>query len=264
MLRKVYLRLLQFHPPHFRERFSGEMVSIFDNTPGRMARAHLLGDGLLSVVRQWMLQPHYAQGSLAALPGGGLAFHVFHYFKPRTIALIEGTLLTAATFTFVCYTLGYNWRHPMLIPIKPPHWEVHKKPHARLYYPPIVEPLPTETAPSAPAQRDSDKTSHPAVAPANPLGAAVPAAAVPLDTLRSYTGTYAVETQEGGNVLITLANGTLFLHLPGHSLIALIPMSTTNFSASGDSGLWVAFDKPAGSRLQIHRDGHQFTARRLK
>ena len=264
MLRLVYLRVVRLHPDYFCERFGDEMLSIFDHTQGRMARARLVADGLLSLARQWMLRPHYVQGSVPALPNGAPGFHLFHNFKPRTLALIEGVLLTAVTFTFVCLTMGYNWRHPMLIPIKPPHWEVRKPAHAPLYYPPIAEPLPTEPLPSVPTRKNSGKTSLPGVlgAKASFPGIALPVAPIPLDTLGSYVGKYALEPPDGGNVLITLANGVLSLQMPGHPPIVLVPLSKTNFSASAESDLRIAFEKPNGSRLQIHRNGHEFMASR--
>lgn len=264
MLRLLYLRLLQLHPACFRERFGHEMMSIFDHTEGGIARARLVADGLVSLTRQWMLRPHYARVRTAALSEGGLGFHVFHNSKPRTIALLEGAILTAITFTFVCLTMGYNWRHPILIPIKPPHWGVPNAARGPLYYPPIAEPLPTQSVTSAPTAEDSSKTSLPAVtgAKASPSRIAVPLAPIPLDTLRSYVGNYALELPAGGSVLITLADGILSLQMPRHSPIALMATSATTFSAFGDSDLWIAFEKPAGKQLHIHQDGRLFTATR--
>jgi len=57
MLRPLYCCVLRLHPPGFRRRFAGEMLSIFDHTPEKPAAARLLADGLLSLLRQWTLRP---------------------------------------------------------------------------------------------------------------------------------------------------------------------------------------------------------------
>lgn len=49
MLRRVYRSVLRLHPPGFRRRFGDEMLSIFDQIPGRFAALRLLLDGFVSL-----------------------------------------------------------------------------------------------------------------------------------------------------------------------------------------------------------------------
>jgi len=56
MSRAVYRGLLRLHPAFFRERFAGEMLWIFDQTVGAEGAAALLADGLLSLIRQWLIR----------------------------------------------------------------------------------------------------------------------------------------------------------------------------------------------------------------
>jgi hypothetical protein len=212
-----------------------------------------------------MLRPDYAVASGTAVSEGGLEFHVFRNSKPRTMALLEGAVLSAMIFTLICLTLGYNWRHPMLMPTQPPHWgKARNRARRPLYDPPVPEPLPTEAGSSRSAAEDSSQTSLPipTATQRSPGGIAVAVVPIPLDTLRSYVGSYALELPVGGTILITLADGVLFLHLPGRAPIPLVPSSATKFSASGDSDLGIAFEKPGGNQLQIHLAGRWLTSSR--
>ena len=56
MSRGLYRCLLWLHPAFFRERFAGEMLWIFDQTVGAEGAAALLADGMLSLIRQWLIR----------------------------------------------------------------------------------------------------------------------------------------------------------------------------------------------------------------
>jgi len=56
MSRALYRGLLRLHPAFFRERFAGEMLWIFDQTVEVEGAAALLADGMLSLVRQWLIR----------------------------------------------------------------------------------------------------------------------------------------------------------------------------------------------------------------
>ena len=53
MLRFIYRGVLRAHPSWFRRRFADEMLSIFDQTQGPLAAGRLLGDSMISLLRQW-------------------------------------------------------------------------------------------------------------------------------------------------------------------------------------------------------------------
>jgi hypothetical protein len=56
MSRNVYRGLLRLHPALYRERFAGEMLWIFDETVASEGAAALLVDGVVSLMRQWLIR----------------------------------------------------------------------------------------------------------------------------------------------------------------------------------------------------------------
>ncbi|HEV3275778.1 MAG TPA: hypothetical protein VG860_03085 [Terriglobia bacterium] len=70
MTRAIYGALLWLHPPHFRERFAAEMLWLFDETVAAEGAGSLLADGLLSLMRQWLLRR--MTWKLAAAVAGGV------------------------------------------------------------------------------------------------------------------------------------------------------------------------------------------------
>ena len=55
MRRFLYCALIALHPPRFRERFGDEMMCVFDEA-GRKGTVRLFADGVLSLLRQWLLR----------------------------------------------------------------------------------------------------------------------------------------------------------------------------------------------------------------
>ncbi len=55
MTRPLYKWLILLHPPQFRGQFGEQMLCIFDET-GARAKMPLLVDGLISLMRQWILR----------------------------------------------------------------------------------------------------------------------------------------------------------------------------------------------------------------
>jgi hypothetical protein len=100
------------HPPAFGKRFGGEMLSIFDHSEGRIAKATLLADGLWSLVRQWTLRPefwHEISPVQQPVPDGVPSFHTLDPFRPRPSAVIHGLVLTSAVFGLTCFAIRYSW-----------------------------------------------------------------------------------------------------------------------------------------------------------
>ena len=59
MFRSLFRLLVSLHPRAFRERFAGEMLSIFDHSDGKMAALGLVADAFLSLLRQWGFRPAF-------------------------------------------------------------------------------------------------------------------------------------------------------------------------------------------------------------
>ena len=55
MIRALYATLLRLHPPAFRRRFGDEILCIFDDASHGTAWV-LVADGLVSLLRQWVLR----------------------------------------------------------------------------------------------------------------------------------------------------------------------------------------------------------------
>jgi hypothetical protein len=114
MLRPLYCCLLGLHPPGFRKRFGSEMLSIFDHSMGKPAALRLLGDCLLSLVRQWALRPefwHEIASTQQSAPDGIPSFSTLDPFRPRAGAVIHGLILSTAVFCMTCFAINYSWIH---------------------------------------------------------------------------------------------------------------------------------------------------------
>lgn len=122
MLRLLYSCLLRLHPAGFRERFTEEMLCIFDQTVANQARremraaCRLLTDGVVSLVRQWTRiavstaeADALAADSIPAVDSP--VFCSLPGFKPRPGALIYGAALSLATFCVVFFAMRYSWTH---------------------------------------------------------------------------------------------------------------------------------------------------------
>jgi hypothetical protein len=121
MLRPLYRCLLRLHPPGFRKRFAGEMLSIFDHTPGKRAAARLLADGLSSLLRQWTLRPefwHEISPVQQSAPDGIPAFHTLDPFRPRPSAVIHGLILSTVVFCLTCFAIRYSWINVLHVRIR--------------------------------------------------------------------------------------------------------------------------------------------------
>lgn len=121
MLRPLYRCVLRLHPPGFRKRFAGEMLSIFDHTPGKRAAARLLADGLSSLVRQWTLRPefwHEISPVQQSAPDGIPTFHTLDPFRPRPSAVIHGLILSTVVFCLTCFAIRYSWINVLQVRIR--------------------------------------------------------------------------------------------------------------------------------------------------
>jgi hypothetical protein len=120
MLRHLYRFVVGAHPASFRRRFGDEMLSIFDQSDGRLSRVGLLVDGVVSLLRQWALRPDFQQETAVSLIGGEPHFYTFQKEKLGVATLAYGALLSALVLNGVCWTMGYAWNHPIYIALRRP------------------------------------------------------------------------------------------------------------------------------------------------
>ncbi|MBZ5617379.1 MAG: hypothetical protein LAQ69_01410 [Acidobacteriia bacterium] len=83
MTRVLYRWLLWLHPPAFRQEFAGEMMWIFEEASASEGVAPLFADGLVSLLRQWLLRSGSWRiaaaivGGLLEVTAGGFGMLVF-------------------------------------------------------------------------------------------------------------------------------------------------------------------------------------------
>jgi hypothetical protein len=121
MLRFIYLWLVRLHPSRFKKRFGDEMLSIFDQTGGKTAATKLIGDGAISVLRQWITPPEFGEKPLAATcvgtSDGTPNLYTVDDSLPQTRALVNGTALSLAVFSLICLWMIYDQTHVVLRPL---------------------------------------------------------------------------------------------------------------------------------------------------
>jgi hypothetical protein len=114
MIRCLYTCLLRIHPAHFRQRFSDEMLWIFDEAAAHRHTAPLFADVFLSLWRQWALRSefgHQPETIHRTVPDGVPVFYLGPSDTPRTGALIHGGVLSLVVFSTVCYMLSHSNSH---------------------------------------------------------------------------------------------------------------------------------------------------------
>jgi hypothetical protein len=126
MLRRSYLLILRLHPRRFRQDFAEEMLLIFDqvaasSAKGTLAETKLLGDGIVSLLRQWGLRPQFRhEPALAATSppvGDGVpGFYTLESFRPRPMALLHGSILSIGVLCAALLAMRYGWNHTVNLP----------------------------------------------------------------------------------------------------------------------------------------------------
>jgi hypothetical protein len=106
MMRSIYRWLLRLHPAYFRERFSDEMLSIYDQSAGRMGAFKLVVDGLVSLVRQCVFRPDFwhepATSERIPFVSAGLpTFFTFDHSRPSNAVLFQATTATGLVFLLI-------------------------------------------------------------------------------------------------------------------------------------------------------------------
>jgi len=265
MLRFLYQCVLRAHPPRFQERFSDEMLSIFDDTERGLGTAKLLVDGIISLVRQWTLRPEFwKEPAIAATRNGVPLFQTFESNKPRTQALLFGAFLSILVLDAACWTMGYAWNHPSFVWIQQPvisppeSWKTHPSGHEaaraaadELLYTDegrVVLVFRSHRHSSAASGTSEAKPSSPqsSVTDSGSTQSATPDA----QTLQSYAGTYIGQAGKDPTVRIWTQEGQLQLEIAGQGTSALAPLSQTKFMAVAMPDVWVEFSTSKGGFAQ--------------
>ena len=280
MLRFIYRGVLRAHPSWFRRRFADEMLSIFDQTQGPLEAARLLGDGVISLLRQWTLRPEFLREPAApATPNGTPLFHTFESSKPRTEALLYGGLLSLLVLNGACWTMGYAWNHPSFVWIQQP---VIRAPESWRSKPPgqgaatvaSDESLYTDEGrvllvfkSHNPAPKTKSDASVDQALPQS-AGALSEAArgSVPGDAdvdLQAFVGNYVVNSGGAQAVRVSLEDGHLHLEIAGEFRSSFVPVSQSRLVAVGINDCAIEFVKNADgtvAQVDIFRGAQHLTA----
>lgn len=279
MLRLLYHLVLRAHPPSFRRRFAEEMQSIFDEAGGGVAEAGLLGDAVLSLLRQWSVRPQsWEESPLVAGGEGTTLFSVLDKNKPRTAAMVCGAFLSILVLNGVSWTMGYAWNHPIFIELRQPvfvppaSWDRKSASVPRAESIETAEPslytgegrivliFPSHAHPSNEASPTIflSMTSPPAE-PAGSSGAPI--------LLQAYSGTYLSPSESGERVNVTLNSGRLQLEVVGifSSPIVAVPGSQQMTCAARNcSAIFSTNASGVASQVEIHFDGRTIQAFRVQ
>jgi len=123
MLRALYRGLLYLHPPAFRKRFAEEMLWIFDEAAATRGTLGLFGDGLVSLLRQWIVRPESWHAPLAAIGparAGSSAFFAWEHFEVPQDRLpfyrwMQGSVISLGMLSAVLLMAGQGGRAPRLL-----------------------------------------------------------------------------------------------------------------------------------------------------
>ena len=112
MTRYLYHWLLRLHPPQFRGRYAREMQWIFDESADTRGRYALLGDALLSLIRQWAVRPRTTRETPATATAAQVVdVPVFYISDDSTLSagsLLKGTMLSVAVFVAAAFVIAHG------------------------------------------------------------------------------------------------------------------------------------------------------------
>jgi len=112
MLKRLYCLAVRLHPESFRQRFGDEMLYIFDQQRGVLAKLLVTWDCILSLLRQRTLRTATEMPAAIANPASGFpSFHSLDPFQPSASAIINGAMLTLILFYMTVTAVPYSWIH---------------------------------------------------------------------------------------------------------------------------------------------------------
>lgn len=203
MIRPLYAALIKLHPAGFRHRFGDEMLSIFDQTAGGERRT-LVGDAIVSLLRQWLLRSDSAETESArrVYIAGAPAFAVLDD-EPRLTReeWMWGVLLSVFGFTIALFSIAYGGNHAVAV---------------------VGTPL-----------RSNSSGVRIEAAPAEKLGTTV---VIPQDPILSGSARRLVEWHFGRNHVLNALDRNRDLVLSAYE-IATAPAALRSLDANGDGVL---------------------------
>jgi hypothetical protein len=262
MLRFLYRCVLRAHPEYFQRRFGQEMLGIFDQAASPMSAAVLLLDGVVSLIRQWMLRPEFWDAPMAqASSNGAPLFASVESPRPRTTALVYGALLSALVLNGICWTMAYSWNHPIFIDIRPGYGPAGRVPEkllrsAPVYHPTSVNepPLSTDQGPVLLVFKSPRRMSTPIpgsaaseVLPTEPTDGAD----AQMETLRSYVGIYRADADDFSTIIVTFEGEHLQVEVERKFKSLLLPVSPSEFVAASVPNCRIDFVKSSTGAVDV-------------
>jgi hypothetical protein len=255
------------------------MQSIFDEADSGVAEVGLLGDAVLSLLRQWSLRPQsWEESPLIAAGEGTTLFSVLDRNKPRTAALVCGAFLSILVLNGVSWTMGYAWNHPIFIELRQPvfvppaSWDRKSTSVPQTASSEMTEPylyagegrvlliFPSRAHPTDEASPTIFLSmTSPAAEPAASSGAPI--------FLQAYPGTYLSASESGERVNVTLNKGRLQLEVVGFFSSPIVPVPGSQQMTCAVRNCSATFSTSASgvaSQVEIHFDGRTIQASRVQ
>jgi hypothetical protein len=230
------------------------MMYIFEQQKGTRAALDVIGDCVLSLLRQWILRPHVATASLGSpAPDHIPSFETLEPFQPCASAIIHGMVLSLILFywqfnTMSVFAIRHSWTHV-----------------SNLHIPEIPAPvdvIPTE-ADNPQSENIASSSSRTPAAAVPPRGAII--------LFEPYVGKY-ISKHPSANLSIQIERHplsgdhlTLSLADAGQPSLALSPASPARFVILGAKNSYVDFTADAQGRicyLSLVLNGMFITAQR--
>jgi D-alanyl-D-alanine carboxypeptidase len=123
MCRSLYRGLLYLHPTAFRQRIAEEMLWIFDEAAVTHGVPRLFADGIVSLLRQWVVRPESWHMPLSAVvapaSAGSTTFSTWDYFEVRRHSLpfcrwMQGSVISLGLLSVVWLMADLGGRAPRL------------------------------------------------------------------------------------------------------------------------------------------------------
>jgi len=287
MLRHLYRCALRLHPPTFRERFADEMLSIFDHQSGKLPALGLMLDCIYSLLRQWILRPQLwielPAASLIQSPSDDVpSFLTLDTFRPRTSALMHGTVLSLTLFCITGFAIRYSWIHVLHVRIREISFDSDQQVHPKTQYD-LRGHSDAQSKPAADSEAARLVSEHlqvdvmPVDQEGTNLAEAMisergrPAASLSQSSgmtvqlrFEAYVGKY-MSTSPRLKILIEIEGEHLSLNIAGHPPRALSPVSQMRFAIAGAENGWVEFTPDDGGKirgLHLAEAGNLVTAKR--
>src|SRR5258708_17417309 len=114
--RMAYLCIVRLHPHAFRDQFGEEMMWTFEQAVETHGAFRLLGDGLVSLTRQWVFRPRsWGVAMTEAVPYTSAEIELFawEHINASPAPLPAGRWMQGSLILLALFFRGWLWATPV-------------------------------------------------------------------------------------------------------------------------------------------------------